>query len=245
MELSLNDTKSLESENINYSIDLLQRDENDRTHIVTELIDIKREYSIQDCTVLEVGCGFGNNLKVFDRDNITIGVEGLPSAVAEARARGSNVQKGNLEDPLELESESVDWVLCLDVLEHLVNSWGLLIEMRRVLRNGGKAIINVPNHFTLSGRIRLLFGHNLDVCGFFPGSHDWDNPHLRFFTYRGICEMARASGFKIVENRSEHSPAFPRLTILQKLGLDWAVERCARLRPSLFAAGFFLILEKS
>lgn len=230
---------------INYSVERLKKDEGERIHIVNELNRIKQEYRICNCTVLEVGCGIGSNLRVFNRDNSTIGIEGLGAAVTEARSRGLPVSAGNLEVPLGVETGRVDWVLCLDVLEHLVNPWGLLTEIRRVLRDKGRAIINVPNHFTLSGRIRLLFGHDLDVCGYFPERHEWENPHVRFFTYRGIRDMAHAAGFRISEDRSEHFPAFPKLASLRRLGLGWAVPHLARMRPSLFAAGFFLIIQKN
>jgi SAM-dependent methyltransferase len=229
---------------VNYSVELLRRDEEDRNHITRELLLIKKEYQITDCTVVEMGCGLGNNLQIFQADNTVLGVDGLAPAVGEAQSRGLSVVLANLECPLEMQSETADWMLCLDVLEHLVNSFGLLIEMRRILRDGGKAIINVPNHLSLSGRLRLLLGSGLDVHGFFPDSHDWDNPHLRFFTYRGIHQMVEAAGFKIVEDRSRHFCNFPKQDVFRRLGLGWFTRCIAQQSASAFAGGFFLIIQK-
>src|ERR1700747_1926260 len=125
---------------VNYSVDLLHRDEKERLHIARELVAIKQQYGISNCNLIDVGCGLGQNLQIFDDDNKTLGIEGLTSAVLEARARGLTVLQGDLELPLEVESQSADWVLCLDVLEHLVNSFGLLTEIHRILRGAGKAI---------------------------------------------------------------------------------------------------------
>jgi SAM-dependent methyltransferase len=230
---------------INYSVDLLRRDEQERSHITKELSRVKEQYGIQGRAVLEVGCGLAQNLEIFRTDNTVLGVEGLATAVKEGQARGLDIVQGDLETPLNFETGSVDWVLCLDVLEHLVNPLGLMTEIHRILRPRGKVIVNVPNHFDLSGRVKLLFGCDLDVHNYFPENHDWDNPHLRFFTHSGIQQMLTTSGFAIVEDRSEHFPSFPKLPWLQRIKLGRVARFFARRRPSIFTGGFFLIGEKS
>jgi SAM-dependent methyltransferase len=229
---------------INYSIALLERDRNDRAHILEELARVKKDYQIQNCTILEAGCGFGDNLQVFRSNNTVIGIEGLPEAVAQAGMRGLDVREGDLNREICLRTAAADWILCLDVLEHLENPLKLMNEIWRVLRRDGRAIINVPNHFNLAGRIKLLFGHDLDVHRFFPQCHEWDNPHLRFFTYRGINRLLRVSGFRVLEDRSSRFCSLPKQSIFNKLQLQSISRSLARLRPSLFAGGFFLIVEK-
>jgi SAM-dependent methyltransferase len=230
-------------ERINYSVDLLSRDEQERGHIRRELSAIKQEYEISKCIVLELGCGMGANLDIFREDNEVRGIEGLPDAVAQAQLRGLSVTQGNLENSLNVVSHSADWILCLDVLEHLVNPLPLMLEIRRILRAGGRAVVNVPNHFNFIGRAKLLFGKSLDVHDFFPESHDWDNPHLRFFTYSGIIAMGCAAGLRVLEDRSCNLGGFPKQKALEKLGMKPLLSAIIRRRPSLFAAGFFLILE--
>jgi SAM-dependent methyltransferase len=229
---------------INYSVDLLRRDEAERSHITDELSLIKEEYGINSCTLLEVGCGLAQNLEIFRASNSVIGIEGLPSAVNEACSRGLAVIEGDLQSPLAIASDSIDWLLCLDVLEHLEQPLCLMLEMRRVLRVRGRAVLNVPNHFDLSGRLKLLMGHNLDVHNFFPGSDDWDNPHLRFFTHDGIKRLVAASGFQLVQDRSGHFCSFPKVRLFQAAGLHPVLRYLAEKKPSLFAGGFFLIIEK-
>jgi SAM-dependent methyltransferase len=229
---------------INYSLELLERDSHERAHIRRELALIKEQHGIVNLMVLEVGCGLGQNLEVFKNDNRAIGIEGLPDAVAQARAQGLDVSEGDLEAELAIKTGSTDWVLCLDVLEHLPNPMSLMKEIHRILRARGRVVINVPNHFDLTGRIRVLMGHDLDVHKFFPHNHEWDNPHLRFFTHRGIRQFLRAAGFAVVEDRSERFWSFPKQSILQRIGFGSVLRLLARARPSLFAGGFLLIAEK-
>src|SRR5712664_396978 len=200
----MSELRDSNSPGVNYSVDLLRRDEQERSHILRELLLVKKEYGIANSMVLELGCGLGQNLEVFRSANNVLGIEGLVSAVGDACSRGLTVVQGYLESQLDMRADTVDWVLCLDVLEHLERPLDLMLEMRKVLRIGGRAILNVPNHFDLSGRLKLLLGHNLDVHKFFPESHDWDNPHLRFFTHAGIIQMVEASGLQLVEDRSGH-----------------------------------------
>lgn len=48
------------------------------------------------------------------------------------------------KDKIPLESQSVDTVLCTDVLEHISNPDSLFSEMARILRPKGKLILTVP-----------------------------------------------------------------------------------------------------
>lgn len=45
---------------------------------------------------------------------------------------------------LDLATNSIDLVLCIHVLEHIPDDAAAMKETRRVLRNGGIALINVP-----------------------------------------------------------------------------------------------------
>lgn len=225
---------------VNYTTDLLERDRGQRDHIVRELREIRDQYRIAGASIVELGCGLGDNLRVFAPSNTVLGLEGLPDAVESGRASGLSMQVANLEKPLPLPSESQDWVLCLDVLEHLLDPLGSMREMRRILRPGGHAVVNVPNHLTLKGRIRILQGRGLDVHHFFPDADDWNNPHVRFFTYAGFLRMIQLAGFEIADDRSGKFP-----DIRCPIGFGRSLLRfAARRRPAWFAGGFFMVLRR-
>lgn len=229
---------------INYSAELLHRDKTMRMGIVELLQQIKEDYGVSGRNIVELGCGLGHNLEIFSSDNSVYGIEGVPDAVNIAHAAGLNVKLGDLEKTLMLGDASVDWVLCLDVLEHLVNPIFLMEEIQRILVKDGRAILNVPNHFIWSGRIKLLFGSGMDVCNFFPDHREWDNPHIRFFTRNGFQEMIRLSGFSIVEDLSYKFPAFPLYSKLKKFGLSRIGTLAATAFPAIFAGGHFFIVKK-
>jgi hypothetical protein len=62
---------------VDYDIDLLERDARDRLHVLEELLELKRRYHISGRRILEVGCGLGQNLRLFRHDNSVIGLDGL------------------------------------------------------------------------------------------------------------------------------------------------------------------------
>lgn len=229
---------------VNYSVERLEADEGDRAHIMNELCELKQEHGIVGKTVVEFGCGFGHNLEVFRGDNQVIGLEGLAAAVDRAKRSGLDVRLCDLNGATGLGDGSVDVALCLDVLEHLVEPRTALAEMHRALKPGGLAILNVPNHFDLAGRIKILVGRTLDTHDYFPDHDEWDNPHIRFFTHDGFNRLVRGSGFSVIDDRSSHIPSFPFQASLGLKRLIGLRRRVAARFPALFVAGHFLVARK-
>jgi 2-polyprenyl-3-methyl-5-hydroxy-6-metoxy-1,4-benzoquinol methylase len=232
---------------INYNLELLQRDKLGRSHIINELLILKKKFYIHQCNILELGCGLGQNLSLFKEDNIVKGVEGLADAVNTARLLGLEIIQANLESPIiEIPDASQDWILCLDVLEHLVKPFNLLLEIKRILKDNGKAILNVPNHLELRGRLKILFGSGIDVHNFFPEYNEWDNPHLRFFTYSGYIKMIESTGFSLLDDRSYRFNSLPFSKYINKIGIiRLLIDSLAKQNPSLFCCGFFVVIEKT
>jgi 2-polyprenyl-3-methyl-5-hydroxy-6-metoxy-1,4-benzoquinol methylase len=225
---------------INYSVERLQQDKESRSHILRQLSILKEKYNIHNRKIIELGCGTGTNLELFNRDNVVVGVEGLPDAVnfVNDQLRIPAIQ-ANLEEPLTfVENESYEWVICLDVLEHLMNPFSLMTEMKRILIPRGRAIINVPNHLEIKGRTKILFGSGLDVHNYFPESEEWNNPHVRFFTHGGILKMFQRSGFNVVEDVGIN------FSTLNRLKFKWLSKSIYDTNPALFAAALFFVIEK-
>ncbi|HVF33544.1 MAG TPA: methyltransferase domain-containing protein [Acidimicrobiales bacterium] len=61
--------------------------------------------------------------------------------------------------PLPLADRSVDVVCLLDVIEHLDDPATALVEARRVLRPGGRLVVNVPAHPWLWSAADVHLGH--------------------------------------------------------------------------------------
>lgn len=233
------------SSTINYSLERLLEEDGGRQHILAELTRIQRDYRIAGGKVIELGCGHGRNLAVFQGANEVSGVEGLASAVEHARSRGLNVLQADLAAPLPLPTAAFDCVMLLDVLEHLEWPQRCLQEAARIARPGGLVIVNLPNHFTMTARVRILLGRGgVEAVGYFPESAVWDYPHLRFFQHRSATALLASAGLQIVEDRSFMFPAVPMSHELRKVGLGRLLPGLARRYPDAFAAGFFLISRR-
>lgn len=129
--------------------------------------------------MVELDSGLGTNLRLLMAHNRVLGVEGLGEAVQRWRALGVPAWQADLDQPLP--DHSADWLLCLDVLEHLTDPLAALREGVRLLRPGGLVLVNRPNYFDWRGRLRLLRGAGIDSQRYFPGEPVWRYPHLRFF----------------------------------------------------------------
>jgi 2-polyprenyl-3-methyl-5-hydroxy-6-metoxy-1,4-benzoquinol methylase len=156
--------------------------------------------AILPCTVnrcLEVGCGTGSTLcwvkQKFGAE--TLGVELNEDAAELARRAADRIIVGNIETD-RIDLPGCDLILCLDVLEHLVDPWSTLQKLSRVLVPGGCIIASIPNvqHFTVS--LNLLRGRwNYTPHGLL------DSTHLRFFTYSTIREMFIRAGLDVKISR--------------------------------------------
>lgn len=134
-------------------------------------------------TVLEAGCGEGygadllagiaTRVVALDYDRLTA------EHVRRAYPRVGMV-RGNLAT-LPLADGSVDVVANLQVIEHLWDQHGFLVECRRVLRPGGRLLITTPNRITFS-----------------PGRDTPLNPfHTRELSPSELDELLRQAGFRV------------------------------------------------
>jgi SAM-dependent methyltransferase len=229
---------------INYSAQLLEREYEGREPIRTALRLLKETFGIDGQTVAEFGSGLGYNLDIFSPQNKVIGIEGLCVAAEAATARGIATITADLSAAVPLESGTCDVVLCLDVLEHLMDPGLCLREAYRILRPTGIVAINVPNHFSLSGRINIALGSGADSVKFFPDHADWENPHVRFFRHSSIVKLLANSGFRMEADWTSRFPSIPIVHGWPFVRRSKVARALARHAPELFAGGFFIIGRK-
>jgi 2-polyprenyl-3-methyl-5-hydroxy-6-metoxy-1,4-benzoquinol methylase len=149
-------------------------------------------------TALDIGCGFGNTLAWLKKDGYckkTFGVEINAHAAETARKQLDGVYCGNIETmDVPVEPESINLLLCLDVLEHLNDPWTTLMKIQKqLLAPGGILIASVPNVQHYSVVLSLLFRGKwtYSTAGLL------DRTHLRFFTRRTAVEMVTNAGFHV------------------------------------------------
>lgn len=146
---------------------------------------------------LEVGCGAGHTLSLFKQQGLcdwTCGIEISPTVAAQASMRLDQVIQGNIEAmELPIEPGSIDLLLCLDVLEHLVDPWETLRRLAALLRPNGVLVASIPNVRYYRVLLPLMLGGRWD----YQDSGILDRTHLRFFTRATAIELVKSAGFSI------------------------------------------------
>src|SRR5205807_2082657 len=96
-------------------------------------------------TLLDVGCGSGEVLRVAERRGWTAtGVEPVAESAKIAQQRGLDVREALLDDA-GLPEHSFDVVTAFHVLEHMPDGVGFLRMLARYARPGGLVVVEVPN----------------------------------------------------------------------------------------------------
>jgi SAM-dependent methyltransferase len=146
--------------------------------------------------VLDLGCGAGRFVAALrDAGAEPIGVEVAEAALERARrvAPGADLRLADVCGPLPLDHGSVDLVWCSEVLEHVADAAGLLGEVRRVLRPGGRLLVTVPYHGRLQAAAIALTR--------FDAHFDPRGQHLRFFTAASLRATLQAAALDPVSVR--------------------------------------------
>lgn len=169
--------------------------------------------------VLDVGSGAGAMAQALRGAGAAeiVGIEVAPEAAERARAVLDQIVVARVEDGLDRVSGSFDTVLCLDVLEHLVDPGDVLSRLRARTRVGAALQVSVPNarHYSLV--------RDLVLRGTF-GYTDWghrDNTHLRWFTRRDIVELIERAGWRVSRTSV---PPLGRSAGLHRLTGGWSSE---------------------
>jgi 2-polyprenyl-3-methyl-5-hydroxy-6-metoxy-1,4-benzoquinol methylase len=163
-------------------------------------------------SVLDVGCGAGNvgpGLRDAGATRLT-GIEVVPEQAEIARTRYDEVIAAPVEAALERLSGPFDTILCLDVLEHLVDPEKVMRDLLGVAAAGARLQVSLPN----ARHVSLM--KDLVVKGTF-GYTEWghrDRTHLRWFTRRDIVEAMERTGWAV--ERVSH-PALRRSRLLDHL----------------------------
>lgn len=159
----------------------------------------------EGANVLDIGCGAGYVGKELEKRGCQ--VAGVDVATEEESNLLQRFKKMDLNtDDIPFPPDSFDYILLLDVLEHLdLPSQFRLLEKIRVDSKSKKPtiIITVPNIAFLPIRLQLLLGNfNYGKRGIL------DMTHRHLFTFRSIRRFLKQAGYKTEKIRGI-PPPFP------------------------------------
>ena len=195
---------------------------------------------------LDCGSGGGGQYQMLRAisDSISpenyVGIEWDAASVMQARKKGLDVIRGDLNRSLPFHDESFDCITGFSVLEHLVNGCHFLKETIRLLKPGGHLILITPNlsawfniYLLAIGRMPssgphpdsvLLLRKNTPIqFGKTGVSHVEDaiptDRHLVVFTYKVLRFYLKSLGFRRIVGTAYGFYPFPKFMqpFLEKL----------------------------
>lgn len=179
--------------------------------------------------LLDVGCDDGERTLSFARSASATEIYGF-EAVAEradaARARGVEVEVGDVTRGLPYADASFDAVVSNQVIEHLADTDLFVAECRRVVRPGGMIVVSTENlaswhnvfaatmgwqPFSLTNVSAKTggLGNPLAVFRGQPHTQPSSWQHLRVFAYRGLVELFEEHDLKVERVKGAGYYPFP------------------------------------
>lgn len=192
-------------------------------------------------TVIDVGCGVGDNLKLIFRQNLTLkGLEYSANSLARAKkVLGAMDLRQGSAVTMPFDSNSADLIMCIEVLEHIPDQYQALREIRRVLKPEGVLLLSVPyrrwfpSYYTFMGHIRhytreelqqLLIESGFDVVEWLPNYPRWHR--LANYCYM-FCRVLTITSSVFGRKVYPHELRFP---FSKKRILDFLFDRIESIR---------------
>ena len=177
--------KDLQNKNIRYygSIEDHRKKSIDDTIRRLELI---QKITPKKSKVLEIGAGHGFFVELAHKRGFDItGIE----ISQEKRAMAKKVTKAKILDidiNFQMPNlENLDLVVMFHVLEHIVDPISFLKKIKKLLKPGGKLVVEVPNcddfQLTLNDAYKNFY---------------WQRAHIHYFTPKILKKVLNAAGFK-------------------------------------------------
>ena len=161
-------------------------------------------------TILDVGCGAGDNAKILSEMGKTVdGITISDEEIFLVSKFCGKVIKHNLEEGLpDGLNENYDIILCSHVLEHIAYPEKLLAAIRNKMQiNQSFLLLALPNFLNYKNRLKIVFGK-------FEYEKDgtMDYTHLRWYTFKSAESMLKKNGFEVISVIAEEN--LPLKTLL-------------------------------
>ncbi|MBL8025202.1 MAG: class I SAM-dependent methyltransferase [Fibrobacteres bacterium] len=160
--------------------------------------------NLKGASVLDIGCGGGALGRMLRRNGCgdLYGVEYMSEPANEAARHYNHVDAMTIEEYLKMAPHRVfDYIVCADVLEHLVDPWSVLADLKNRLSPTGALIASIPNI-----RNRLVIANLLSGVFDYHDEGVLDRTHLRFFTFNSILSLFTKAGYVLEVVGPQYSP---------------------------------------
>jgi len=151
----------------------------------------------KESVILEVGCSSGYLTKAL-KENLNCKIDAVEidtKVVKKAKKFTRKLVAGSIEadNVLKQIDGKYDYILLLDVLEHLSNPEKVLRNLKNNLKKNGKVLASTPNIASWPSRKDLFLKGKFE----YEDSGLFDRSHIHFFTYKTFVGLFKKAGFSI------------------------------------------------
>lgn len=146
--------------------------------------------------ILDIGCGTGEVLSEIVRLNPQAKIIGTDISkyailIASKKLPNSKFYLIKNGEKLPINDNSIDFIVCLDVIEHIYDIQNIYREFKRILKPGGKILITTPYYGLIKNIIIVLTCFDR-VFNPFEG-------HIRFFSKKTLLKAFKQINFGVIE----------------------------------------------
>ncbi len=183
-------------------------------HDLIELIPQNRN------KILEIGCGTGATLialKKLGKADYVSGVDIVDLNQKEELDKFICCDIEKEVSSLPFANDFFDIIICADILEHLIDPWKVVKELKRYLKKDGILIASIPNIREIKTMLKIFFKGDF----LYENEGILDKTHLRFFCKKNIIDLFKKNGYTI--EKITYNLA-PKRNILNKMFLGFLEE---------------------
>jgi SAM-dependent methyltransferase len=181
--------------------DIVLHDEQASYGLHKNILDLLQKE--QPGRLLDVGCGTGFFAKkVRERWDTEVHVAEYRREFVRYEGLQVSEVDLNLLQRLPYEDDSFDYIVLIEVIEHVKHPWFLMEELARILRPGGKIFLTTPNVHHLGSKLKVAFGS--DFWGFNEETQSSPLSHLISFTVRQLRLIMNECGLTVERVQFSH-----------------------------------------
>lgn len=145
--------------------------------------------------ILDFGCGSGEILSEITNSNPKAKILGIDISKIATRQAKKRVPSGTFKTIIEskkvpIKSESIEFILANDVIEHVYDTEWLFNEFSRLLKKDGLILISTPYCGLIKNLVIALTNFEL--------VYDPLGPHIRFYTKKSLNKCLDLIGFRTI-----------------------------------------------
>jgi 2-polyprenyl-3-methyl-5-hydroxy-6-metoxy-1,4-benzoquinol methylase len=158
--------------------------------------------------LLDIGCSTGEWGQYWIKNGWDVfGIDINKEQLTKSEEKGIKTSYCDLNtDKIPYKDNSFDLIFAGEVIEHLIDTDGILKELYRCAKPGGFVLLTTPNLVSFENRLR-------SVLGIYPKWVDYrlqGSGHVRAYTPAILKHQLRSSGFKITKVTGNWIPFIPQ-----------------------------------